>query len=117
MQANSIRRIVILSATGIGDSFADALWLIRFLIRRSNVGIAYADHDRVDSYIRTTDTDWTLARAVGVSDSEKEKRLIVSYANEPKPVLMISRRQVAKFLIDSLGDQRFFGKSPVISEQ
>lgn len=90
--------------------------MIRFLIRKSNVGIAYAGHDRVDSYIRMTDTAWTLVRAVGLSNSEKDK-LIVSYANEPKPVLMISRKQVARFSIDSLNDQSSFGESPVISEQ
>lgn len=117
MQAQGVRRIVILSAAGVTDSFEYAPWLIRLLIRKTNVGIGSADHDGTDRYIRTTDTDWTMVRPVGLSDSEKDKKLIVSYANSPKATMMISRRQVAKFMLDSLTDNSLYGKAPVISER
>jgi uncharacterized protein YbjT (DUF2867 family) len=117
MRAAGIRRIVILSATGVGDSFPYAPWLIRLLVKKTNLGTTYADHDGVDAYIRTTDTDWTLLRAVGLSNADKVKSLVVSYANSPKPAMMISRRHVAKFMIDCLDDKALFQKAPVISER
>jgi uncharacterized protein YbjT (DUF2867 family) len=117
MQVNGARRIVILSAAGVTDSFEHASWLIRFLIRNTNVGIGSADHDGADRYIRTTDTDWTLVRPVGLSNSDKDKNLVVSYANSPKAAMMISRRHVAKFMLDSLDDSSLYGKAPVISER
>lgn len=118
MKANGIRRIMIQSATGVGDSFPYAPWMIRFLVRRTNLAQTYADHDGVDAYIRTTaDIDWTLVRAVGLSSGDKVKGLVVSNANQPKPAMMISRKHVAQFMIDGLGDKSLFGKAPVISER
>lgn len=117
MRERGVRRIVILSAAGVTDSFEHASWVIRFLISKTNVGIGSADHDGADRFIRTTNTDWTLVRSVGLSNSEKDKKLIVSYANSPKAAMMISRRQVAKFMLDSLADNSLYGKAPVISER
>jgi hypothetical protein len=79
--------------------------------------IGSADHDGADRYIRTTDTDWTLVRPVGLSNSEKDKKLIVSYANSPMAAIMISRRQVAKFMLDIMADKSLYRKAPVISER
>ncbi|WP_160167018.1 NAD(P)H-binding protein [Rhizobium sp. PDO1-076] len=87
------------------------------MIRKTNLGISSADHDRVDAYIRTTDTDWTLARLAALSNSEKEKKLVISYANAPKPAMFVGRRQVAKFLVDSFNDRSLYQKAPVISER
>jgi len=54
---------------------------------------------------------------VGLSTSEKKKKLIVSYANSPMAAIMISRRQVAKFMLDIMADKSLYRKAPVISER
>ena len=60
--AAGIRRVVFLSALGVGDSFADTPWILRFLIRRTNLGLAYADHEGVERTLRASSLDWTLVR-------------------------------------------------------
>ncbi len=117
MQAAAVRRIVIVSALGTADSFDDAPWIIRFLIRNSNVGIAYADHDAVDAFIRTTDLDWTLVRAVGLSNAKGDKRLVVGDARTPKPAMMVSRANIARFMLDCVENNTQIGGTPVVSER
>jgi putative NADH-flavin reductase len=119
LKLDGMRRLVVLSATGVGDSFPYAPWLIRFMVKRTNLGVTYADHDAVDAFLRATpDIDWTLVRAVGLTNADKVKdRLIVSYGGNPKPALTISRKHVAKFMIDCLADTSFFQKAPVVSER
>ncbi len=118
MQSAGVRRIVIVSALGAADSFPDTPWITRFLIRNSNVGIAYADHDATDAYIRTTSgIDWTLVRAVGLSNASGDKRLVVGDARTPKPPMMISRMNVARFTIDCVESAKYVGQAPVVSER
>ncbi|AXV85908.1 hypothetical protein CJO78_06075 [Ralstonia solanacearum] len=117
MKENRIRRIVILSASGVGDSFQHERWFNRLLVKHSNLGIAFADHNAVDACLRETrDIDWTAVRPVLLSNAEKRKTLVVSYDGMPKPAMTISRRYVAKFMVDSLSNPAVFARTPVISE-
>jgi hypothetical protein len=57
-------------------------------------GKTYADHNLAE--IRTTQTAWTLVRAVGLSNSDKPKTLHTTEAGlGVKPGLLISRRAIA----------------------
>jgi len=67
--------------------------------------------------LRRSGLDWTAVRPVALSNGAKAKRLIVSYGNQPKPAMMISRRHVATFMLDVLDRREFFQKAPVISER
>lgn len=117
MASHDIRRILILSAAGVGDSFAAAPWLMRVLIRKTNLAHTYRDHEAVDAYIRATDIDWTLVRAVGLSNSETDRRLVVSDGHHPRPGMTISRSRVARFMLDGLEDSSLYRQSPVVSER
>lgn len=117
MYVQGIRRISVLSAAGVGDSFADSPWVFRQLIRRSNMRQAFDDHNAVDELLRQSDVDWTQARAMGLAGREPKGRLVLSYSKTPKPGMMIARRTVAAFLLDSLTDDSLIGKAPVISER
>jgi hypothetical protein len=115
LRARGLRRIVTMSAQGVGDSPAPLI--LRFLIRYSNLGIAYADHQRQEAVLRESGLDWTAVRPVVLPNSAKTKRLVVSYGNQPKPAMMIGRIHVAKFMLDVLEQPEFFQKAPVISER
>lgn len=117
MYVRDIRRISVLSAAGVGDSYADSPWVFRQLIRRSNMRQAFDDHNAVDELLRRSDVDWTQARAMGLAGRDPKGRLVLSYGNVPKPGMFISRRTVATFLLDSLTDESLIGQAPVISER
>ena len=111
-----MRRIVVLSSVGVNDSFDDAVFFMRWLIRNTNLQYTFQDHDAQESELRRSGVDWTAVRAALLSNGKKLKSLVVSHYNEPKPALMISRLHTAHYLIDCLVDKTTFGKAPTISE-
>lgn len=117
MEQRQIRRIAVLSAAGVADSYDHSPWWFRMLIDYSNMKQAYEDHNAVDALLRSSDVDWTIARAMGLTNSPPSGTVIHSYANRPKPSMFISRESVAHFLLDSLSDPEMVGRAPVISEQ
>jgi putative NADH-flavin reductase len=117
MKELGMRRIVVLSSVGVNDSFDDAVFFMRWLIRNTNLQYTFQDHDAQESELRRSGVDWTAVRAALLSNGKKLKSLVASYYNEPKPALMISRLHTARYLIARLNGQRTFRKAPTISER
>lgn len=117
MKELGMRRIVVLSSVGVNDSFDEAVFFMRWLIRNTNLQYTFQDHDAQEFELRRSGVDWTAVRAALLNNGKKLKSLVASYYNEPKPALMISRLHTARYLIDCLNDQRTFRKTPTISER
>lgn len=109
------RRIITLSSIGAGDSYPFAPWYMRMFIRISNFKIVFADHDRQESLLMQSDMDWTIARPVALNNDGVIKKLVLSYGQRPAP-FRISRRQLAKFMVDCIDDRSLIGKAPILSE-
>jgi hypothetical protein len=93
MHRHRVERIAVVSAMGVGDSLAVVPFYLRWLIKHTNLGKTYADHNLADAEIRTTQTAWTLVRAAGPSNSDKPKTLHTTEAGlGEKPGLLVSRR-------------------------
>lgn len=116
MKENDVRRIVVLSAAGVGDSAASVPWVWRAIVRRSNLKVAYDDHEAQEAVLQSSGLDWTAVRAVGLFGN-KLKRTRISYQNQPKAGLSISRKQTATFMVDCLLHPEFFAKAPVASAE
>lgn len=116
MQANSVSRLVVLSAFGVGDSFDLNPWLTRFFIRNTNLNVAYQDHEATEKLLRTSTVNWTTVRPVALSDKTAIKPVAVSYTEKLSLSASISRKAVAEFMLDSLENPAYFGKTPTISE-
>lgn len=117
MQAQQVRRLAVLTAAGAGDSFADVPWLFRVLIRKTNLGHTYRDHDEQELVVMSSGLEWTVARPVGLHDGPPKGSLVRSTRGDPKPAMRISRRTVARFLVDALSDPALVAKAPVLSER
>ena len=117
MKEQGMRRIVVLSSVGVNDSFDDAVFFMRWLIRNTNLQYTFQDHDAQESELRRSGADWTAVRAALLNNGKKPKQLVTSYYNEPKPAMMISRLHTARYLIDSVSDRSTFRKAPTISER
>jgi hypothetical protein len=61
MVEQQVKRVVVVSAIGVGDSWPTVSWFARAFIKLSNVKSGYADHDGVDALARKSDTDSTLS--------------------------------------------------------
>lgn len=111
------KRVVFLSAIGVGDSLNDTAWFMRVMIKHTNMKYAYGDHNSAEQVFRASDATWTLVRAMGLSNSDTEKSLIVGTATTPKPGMMVRRSAVARFMIDAVENDSHIHETPVISER
>jgi uncharacterized protein YbjT (DUF2867 family) len=117
MLTRGVRRIVVVSALGVGDSFRYAPFITRLLARRTNLRVSYADHEAQEDVLRKSELDWTCVRPAILTNSTSLKLLVVSYEGRPKPALTIARTLVARFLVDILDKPEFFRTMPVVSER
>ncbi|HTF11896.1 MAG TPA: NAD(P)H-binding protein, partial [Asanoa sp.] len=81
----------------------------------TNLGTTYADHNALDAEVRQADVDWTLLRAVLLTNSPKARQLQVRFVPDKPASMRISRREVARFAVDALADGTLIGKAPIIS--
>ena len=116
MSKNGVRRIVVMCAIGVGDSFRYAPAMLRWRIRHTNLRRAYADQNDLEQVLRLSGLAWTSVRAARLSDRRRAGGLIVSIANRPEPRTTISRDLAARFLIDCLSSRQYVGQTPSISE-
>lgn len=117
MKRHGVRRIVQLGASGVGDSFATVPWIFKQFIKRTNLGVAYRDHEGVEAALAASDLDWTVGRAVGLG--KKTGAVIESYPldgkSTPKPSMQIGRESVAQWMVEALERSDLHGKTPIIS--
>lgn len=116
MQAQGVRRIAVMTALGAGDSFDYSPWLFRMMIRKTNLGIAYRDHEGQEQILKDSGLDWTVVRPVGLNDKPSAKKLGVDYGQPAKLSMMIERAKVAKYLVDCLAIPDSIGKAVALFE-
>jgi uncharacterized protein YbjT (DUF2867 family) len=104
MEKNNVKRIVSISASGVGDSWNDMFLVVRWLIRYSNIWKAYEDHDRQEQILRQSALDWTIVRPVMLNDKDvNEYTAVVGKPTGGN----VSRKGVAKFILDSLESEKY----------
>ncbi|KAA3609701.1 MAG: hypothetical protein D8M58_21660 [Calditrichaeota bacterium] len=111
-----VKRIITVSAWGVGDSYDEVNWLFRFLINKTKVGIAYTGHEEQEKLLQDSGLNWTSVRPVGLSNGKITDNLIVSHNGDKKLKMSISRADVAKFMLDILEDEKYFQTTPSISQ-
>lgn len=114
MKENGIRRIAVASTLGAGDSWQSLNPLFKALIKTSGLRHGYNDHHGVDAVVRASDAEWVLARSVALTDARPRGPLRAAPAGSEKPGLRVSRTEVARFLLDSLEDDTWLRRSPLI---
>lgn len=111
----SVSRIVVCSAWGVSETKPDLPGWFRWFIDNSNIGVAYRDHERQEALLEDSNLDWTIVRPVGLTNSKKLKKIIESQANVPKPKLLISRLNVARYMVETLNDLNSLRRKVVVS--
>jgi putative NADH-flavin reductase len=112
----NLKRLITVSAWGVGESKKEIPFWLRWLINYTNLGPVYAEHEVEEMLLANSNLNWTAVRPVALNDSKKIKTLKVSFNNFPKPSLQISRQSVAKFIVDIVKSDKYDMKSPTISE-
>lgn len=118
MKEHKVQRVIQLSASGAGDSFAPSPWILRVLIKKTNLGVAYRDHEGVEALLAASDLDWTVGRPAGLNakTGPVKESYIVDGKLEPKPSMLIGRESVAEWMVGALDRPELYGKTPTISQ-
>nr|WP_231963774.1 NAD(P)-binding oxidoreductase [Mycobacterium adipatum] len=113
MGEQNIRRIVINSTMGAGDDWARIGVMARLFINMSNIKAGFVDHSAVDAMVRASDTDWTLVRAVALTDKPANGPVRAAEAGTEKPGMRINRADLAAFLVDAVEQGSWIHRAPL----
>ncbi|HEY2749384.1 MAG TPA: NAD(P)H-binding protein [Polyangia bacterium] len=98
MRRHRVARLVICGVHGAGDSRARTGWLYRWLVERTQIGIALADANVMEAAVAQSGLDWLIARPVSLTNGRGRGKWrarpdrISSFAS-------IARRDVAAFML------------------
>ena len=114
MARRGVRRLVLMSSFGVGDSLRDAPLLLGLHYRVFLRGI-FADKKVSEDYLRTTGLDWTLVYPVILTDGPRTGRYRVGERLELRGWPTISRADVAEFILAELHEPKYVRKTAVLS--
>ena len=103
MKVSDTKRLVAVTGFGAGRSRSAMSALERFG-HRSVLGKPYANKDRQEQMIMQSDLDWTIARPVILTNGAKSRRLQVLRDPTTWRNGLVSRRDVAGYLVDAVED-------------
>lgn len=100
MRKAGIRKLIALSAAGVGDSARGMHWLIRLLVRFSGLGLVYRDFANMEAVLRASDLEWMVVRPTRLQEHRANGRLkeVTRFGLFDK----VSCRDVALFLVKSV---------------
>jgi putative NADH-flavin reductase len=99
MMRCAVRRIVAVSAAGVGDSAARLNLVMRFFLATTMIGQAYEDLARMESIYADSGLDWIAPRPTRLTDeSTKPIRIVERFGS----LDAIARSDVARFMLDAL---------------
>src|ERR1700722_19979754 len=113
MRAAGVARISAISAGGIGDSRPMLNLLVRFLVATSNVGVAYADLERVEQILRASGLNWQAVRPAHLTQKSATGR--ARQTSRYPATATIPREVVAAFMLEELERPQFSARTPMIT--
>ena len=114
MADHGLRRIVITSALGVGDSWRVVNPIFKTLVNVSSIKNGYDDHNGVERLVRDSDVDWTLVRATALTNKPPAGPLHAAEAGQDKHGPTVSRSEVARFLLDTVENNAWIRRAPLI---
>ncbi len=113
MEKKGPRRLVSITGFGAGDSRSKLTCLERIPFRMF-VKSAYDDKDRQERLIKESDLDWTIVRPSLLTNGPRTGSYRVLVEPESWRNGLISRADVADFLIRQVDDRTYLRKTPVL---
>jgi putative NADH-flavin reductase len=114
MESQGVRRLVVTSAFGVGDTYRDTPFVPRLFIRLLLKDI-YRDKHAGEEIIRPSGLDWTIVYPTGLTDDPPSGQYRVGERLTLRGFPKISRTDVADFLVQQIEDTRYVRKGVLIS--
>ncbi|MBK1719326.1 NAD(P)-dependent oxidoreductase [Thiocystis violacea] len=113
MQKAGVRRLVVVSSLGVGDSRAQIPWAFRLMmdLMLKRILAAKAEQERL---VRASGLEWVIVRPGGLTDGPRTG----AYRFGLDPTLKsgrIARADVAEFVLRQLTDDAFLHRTPAVT--
>ncbi len=115
-KTNPIKNVIVISAWGVAETRNYIPSWFRWMIDFSNIKYGYQGHEQQEKILQNSDLNYVIIRPVALINSEKLKSIIVTKNNFPKPNLLISRKNVAGFMLDLLEKESLNNQVITVSE-
>lgn len=113
MQAAGVRRLVVISSLGVGDSKDQVPFFFKALIATA-LRKAFEDKEAQEKLVRAGNLDWTIIRPGGLTDGPATGQYRAGL--ERSIGGQVSRADVAAFALRQLTDGEYIGKTPAIAQ-
>jgi putative NADH-flavin reductase len=114
MERAGVRRLVLVSACGVGESHRDAPLIPRIMYRLL-LGDIFADKKAAEDYVRSSNLDWTFVYPVMLTDGPLTGKYRAGERLEMHGMPKVSRADVAHFSLTEAEKGDFIRKVAVIS--
>ena len=111
MKEHGVKRLVVLSASGAGDSRASCGWLFRTFVIDGILKRAYADHDVQEEITKKSGLEWVIARPTRLTDGPANGKYKRDERGDGSVPNSISRADVADFLVEGCASPELAGKA------
>jgi putative NADH-flavin reductase len=103
MPTSGVRKLVVVSTAGVGDSFDNTNSVVRHLINRSNLWAAYSDLDAMEHLLRESSLDWVAVRPTTLIRGGPTGR--VQVVDRYRLSSRITRGDVASWMLDAVASE------------
>jgi putative NADH-flavin reductase len=114
MQKTNVKRLILTSAFGVGESVNDASAIMR-VVYRLLMKQVFEDKAASEDQLRRSDLDWTIVYPVMLTNGPRTESYRVGEKMALSGLATISRADVADFILKQLADTRFVRKAAVVT--
>ena len=114
MQKNGTKRLVAVTGLGAGNSKGVGGFLYSSILQPCLLGPIYADKDREEELIRSSDLDWTIVRPGVLTRLPKTGNYNVLKEPREWKFGFITRADVADFLVNHAQQKEYIHETPVV---
>jgi len=114
MQAHGVKRIIYLSAFGVGNTYEQAT-LVQRVFFRTLLGQIFADKAKADAMLRASALDWTLVYPTLLTNGSRTGSYRVGERLSMRGTAKISRADVAAFMLAQLSSDEWLRRISVVS--
>lgn len=112
MQELGIRRLIVVSALGVGDSKSDVSLPYRVLLGTA-LRASPKEKAEQERLVRASKLDWTIIRPARLTDAPATGRYYAGLQADCE-ANSVSRKDVAEFALSQLADRTFLREAPAI---
>jgi putative NADH-flavin reductase len=114
MKREGVRRLILTSAFGVGETFYEAPLLVKIFVRLALRHI-YADKAIADDFVCRSGLDWTIVYPTKLTDGPRTGSYRAGEHLEFRGMPKISRADAADFIVKQLTDSTYLHKTVIVS--